>query len=61
MGEEMSQEQQKTNGTRIDALNIENLKKNREQVLPPQRTARKEGKMGVAVGSNGLIAINWRA
>ena len=50
MGAEMSQEQQETNGTRIDALNTENLKKNCEPFFPPRRTALKEAKMGVAVG-----------
>ena len=33
---------------------------NHGPVLPPRRTEFKEAKMGVAVGSDGLIAINDR-
>ena len=60
MGVEMSQEQHETNGTRIDALNTKNLSNDREPVLLSRRTALKEAKMGVVVGSDGLIAINGR-
>ena len=35
MGAEMSQEYRETNGTRIDALNIENLMNDHGPVLPP--------------------------
>ena len=59
-GVEMSQEQEETNGARIDALNTENLMNDHGQVLPPWRIALKEAKMGVAVGSNELITINDR-
>ena len=54
----MRQEQHKTNGTQIDALNIENLMNDHGPVLPSRRNEFKEAKMGVAVGSDGLIAIN---
>ena len=35
-----------------------NLKKLHERLLPSRRTTHKEAKMGVAIGSDGLIAIN---
>ena len=42
MGAEMSHEYKETNGTRIDALNIENLMNDHEHVLPSRRTVFKE-------------------
>ena len=56
----MSREQQETNDVQIDALNTKNLSNDREPVLLPRRTTLKETKMGVAIGSDGLIAINGR-
>ena len=56
----MHQEYSELNGSRNDTLNKENLMINHGHVLPPRRMSFKEAKMGSAVRSDGLIAINDR-
>ena len=56
----MSYEHRETNGTRNDSLNMENLVKNREQVLPLRRTFIKRTKSIFSRWMEQLIAMNGR-
>ena len=60
MGAEMSYEHKETNGTRIDALNTENLSNDGEPVLPPRRTSFKKTKMKRDYGMKQRLVMDGR-
>ena len=56
----MHQEYSKSNSSRNDALNKENLMIDHERLFPSRRIDFKETKMSSVIRSDGLIAINDR-
>ena len=54
----MSCEHNAKDGTQNDALNTENLKNDRELVLPPRRTAPKEAKVDFNCPMKMLLTID---